>query len=60
MVGFLFLLFQKGVVKILQKRHVLRSRIIKVALVNLMDTAVDDRLFHRLEAFLPADDQLAK
>ena len=25
-----------------------------------MDTAVDDRLFHRLEAFLPADDQLAK
>ena len=60
MVGFLLFLFQKGVVEILQKRHVLRLRVIEIALIDLMDTAVNDRLFHRLQAFLAADNQLAQ
>ena len=60
MVGFLFLLLKQCLIKILQKRHVLRPRIIEIALVNVMDTSVDDCLFHRLQAFLSADDQLAQ
>ena len=60
MVGFLFLLLKQCLIKILQKRHVLRPRIVEIALVNVMDTSVDDCLFHRLQAFLSADDQLAQ
>ena len=60
MVGFLFLLLKQCVVKVLQKRHVLRRRILEILLVDLVDTAVDDRLFHRLKSFLSADHQLAE
>ena len=48
MVSFLFLLLEQRLIKVLQKRHVLRPRIIEIALVNVMDATVDDCLFHRL------------
>ena len=60
MVGFLFLLLKEGVVEVLQKRHVFRHRILEIFLVDLVYTTVDDRLFHRLQAFLAADHQLAE
>ena len=60
MVGFLFLLLKEGVVEVLQKRHVFRHRILEIFLVDLVYTTVDDRLFHRLQAFLSADHQLAE
>ena len=60
MMGFFFFLFQKSVIQILQKRHVLRDGILEVLLVDLMDTAVDDRLFNRLQALLAADNQFAE
>lgn len=60
MMGFLLLLLKECVVKVLQERHVLRHRILEILLVDLMDTAVNDRLFHRLQAFLAADYQLAE
>ena len=59
-VRFLFLLLQKRMVKILQQRHIFRLRILKVVLIDLMHTTVDDRLFNGLQALLAADDQLAK
>ena len=60
MMGFLFLLGLQGVVEVLQKRHVLRNRVLEVLLINLMDTAVDDRFLHRLQAFLAAHDQFTE
>ena len=60
MMGFLFLLGLQGIVEVLQKRHVFRNRVLEVLLVDLMDTAVDDRLFHRLQTFLAADNQFAE
>ena len=53
-------LFQQLVIKILQNRHVLRSRIIEIIPVDLMDASVDDRLFNRLQPVLSAYDQLAE
>ena len=60
MVGFLFVLCQKCIVEILQQWHILRHRIFKVGLINLVDTAVNDCLFHRLQPFLAAHDQFAE
>ena len=60
MVGFLFVLCQKCIVEILQQWHILRHRIFKVGLINLVDTAVNDCLFHRLQPFLAAHNQFAE
>lgn len=60
MVGFLFLLGQKGMVEILQNRHILRDGMLKIVLVNLVDAAVNDRFLNGLQALLAADDQLAQ
>ncbi|MCQ4908442.1 hypothetical protein NE479_12880, partial [Phascolarctobacterium faecium] len=38
MVGFVFVLFQKGIILILKDRQNLRGRIVELSLVNLMHT----------------------
>ena len=48
MTCFLFILFQQGIVQVLQNRHIFRFRVIKIQLINLMDTSVNNCLFHRL------------
>ena len=60
MMGFFFFLFQKSVIQILQKRHVLRDGILEVLLVDLMDTAVNNRFFDGLQAFLSADNEFTE
>ena len=60
MMRFLLLLLQQRIVQILQKRHPLRRRIVKVILIDLMHTSVDDSLLYRLQAFLSADNQLTQ
>ena len=39
-----------SIIKIFKNRHFLRYRILKGSLINLMDTTVNNRLFHRLHA----------
>ena len=56
----LFLLRQQRIVQILQDRHVFRHGVGQIIPVNHADTAVDDGLFHRLQALLAAYDQLAQ
>ena len=56
----LFLLRQQRIVQILQDRHVFRHRVSQIIPINHADTAVDDGLFHRLQALLAAYDQLAQ
>ena len=58
--GFLFLLRQKGIVQILQHGHILRNRRFQILSVDHADAAVDDGLFHRLQALLAAHDQFAQ
>ena len=60
MVGFLFLLLKKSVVQVLQQRHILRPRVVEIAVVDLVDAAVDDRFLYRLQTFLAAHHQLAQ
>ena len=60
MVGFLFVLLQKGIIQILKDRHILRSRIVEISLIDLMHTTVDNRLFDRLQAVLTAHNQLTE
>ena len=48
MMGFLFILFQQCVIQILQNRHIFRFRVIQILLINLMNTAVNDRFLNRL------------
>ena len=57
---FLLVLLHQFIVQILQDRHILRTGIIEIRLIDLMHTAVDDRLFDRLQSFLAADYQLAE
>ena len=59
-VGLLFLLGKQGVVEVLQNGHILRGGMLKIVLVNLVDTAVNDRFLNGLQALLAADDQLAQ
>ena len=60
MVCFLFILPEQCLVQVLPHRHILRHWVFKIGLVNLMNTAVDDRLFYRLQAFLSTHDQLTQ
>ena len=60
MVCFLFILPEQCLIQVLQHRHVLRHRILKIGLVNLMNATIDNRLFYRLQAFFAAHDQLAQ
>ena len=56
----LFLLPPQLVIQVLQNRHILRHRVAEIIPVHHAHTAVDDGLFHRHEAVLTADDQLAE
>ena len=56
----LFLLPPQLVIQVLQNRHILRHRVAEIIPVHHAHTAVDDGLFHRHEAVLAADDQLAE
>ena len=58
--GLLFLLGEKSLIEILQDRHVLGPWILEILLIDLVHAAVDDRFFHRLQALLAADDELAQ
>ena len=60
MVGLLFLLLQEGFVEVLQQRHFPRPRVLKVFLVNLMHTAVDDGFLDGQQPLLAAHHQLAQ
>ena len=46
--GFLFLLFPKQVIQILQYGHILRARVIEIGLIDQTHTAVNDGFLHRL------------
>ena len=56
----LFLLPPQLVIQVLQNRHILRLRVAEIIPVHHAHTAVDDGLFHRHEAVLAADNQLAE
>ena len=60
MVGFLFVLRQQGIVQIFQQRHILRHRVFKVGLINLVNAAVDHCFLHRLQPFFATHDQLTE
>ena len=60
MVSFLFLLLEQGVVEVLQQRHILGAGVVEIAVVDLVNTAVDDRFLYRLQTFLAAHHQLAQ
>ena len=57
---FLFVLRPQCVIQVLQNRHFLRRGVCKIIAVDHTDAAVDDGLFDRLQAVLPADDQFAQ
>ena len=52
------LLGKKCLIQISKDRQILQSRIIKILLIDLPDTAVNDRLFYRTQTILIPDDQL--
>ena len=60
MVCFLFILPKQCLVQVLQHWHILRHRVLEIGLVNLMNAAVDNCLFYRLQAFFAAYDQLTQ
>ena len=60
MAGFRFVLCQQGVVQIFQQGHIFRDGVLEILAVNHMDAAVNDRLFHWLQALLAAHHQFAQ
>ena len=58
--GFGFGLFQKLVVKVAQDRHFRRVGVSKERSVNISHGAVNDGLFHGLQALLATNDKLAQ
>ena len=58
--GFLFLLFPKQVIQILQYGHILRARVIEIGLIDQAHTTVNNGFLHRLQALLTAHDQLTQ
>ena len=56
----LFLLTAQLVIQVLQNWHILRAGVVEVVPIDHTHTAVDDGLFHRHEAVLAADNQLAQ
>ena len=60
MMGFFLVLFEKCVIQVLKDRHIFRNRIVKISLVNLMHTTVNNCLFNGLQAVLTSHDQLAE
>ena len=58
--GFLFLLFPKQVIQILQYGHILRLWVIEIFVVNQPYTTVNNGFLHRLQALLTAHDQLTQ
>jgi len=60
MACFRFILRQQGVVQIFQQRHIFRDGILEILAIDHMDAAVNDRLFHRLQALFAAHHQFAQ
>ena len=60
MMGFFLVLLEKCVIQILKNGHIFRNRIVKISLVNLMHTTVNNRLFNGLQAVLTSHNQLAE
>ena len=60
MAGLLFLLLQQRLIEVLQEGHILRDRVFKILLVDLVDAAVNDRFLHRLKPLLAAHHQLTE
>ena len=60
MAGFRFILRQQGVVQIFQQRHIFWGGILEILAIDHMDAAVNDRLFHRLQALFTAHHQFAQ
>ncbi len=56
--GLRLLLFEQRIVEILQNRHVVLAGMLEIKLIDLVNTAVDDRLLYRLQTFLATHDQL--
>ena len=56
--GFLFLLLQHDLIQIPESRHIFRSQVIEIFLVDQMHTAVDDRSLRGLQAIPATGDQL--
>lgn len=60
MTGFRFVLRQQRIVQIFQQRHIFRGGILKILAVDHMNTAVNDRLFYRLQTLFAAHHQLTQ
>ena len=60
MAGLRLFLRQQGSVEVFQQRHIFGNGVLKILEVNGVDTAVNDRLFHRLQALLTAHHQLTE
>ena len=60
MMCFLFILHEQCVIQILQNRHILWYRIIKILLIDLMHTTVDNCLFYRLQTIFASHNQFAE
>ena len=60
MAGFRFVLRQQCIVEVFQQRHIFRDGVLEILAVDHMDAAVNDRLFHRLQALFAADHQFAQ
>ena len=57
----LFLVLRpEAVVEVLEYGHILRARVCEIVAVDEPDTAVDDGLFHGLEALFRPDDDVAE
>ena len=60
MLCFLLLLEKQLMIQILKDRHVFRSGVIEIALIDAVYAAVNDGFLYRKEAFLSSDDQLTE
>ena len=60
MTGLFLLLDQQRFIQVLQYWHILRHGIFKILLVDLMDTAVNDRFLYGLQALLAAYHQFTQ
>lgn len=57
---FLLVLRPEAIVEVLEYGHILRARVCEIVPVDEPDAAVDDGLFHGLEALLRPDDDVAE
>ena len=60
MAGLWLFLREQGIVEVFQQRHIFGNGVLKIFAVDGVDAAVNDRFFHRLQAFFASDDKLTK